>query len=337
MAGQRRPAYLVATHRSGTNLLRSLLGGHPEISAPAPFEETFPHTELPGLTPDRQRKYVRDLLICQKHCPHGLHEELRAANVCERMDEWSFYELQRALYEEYASLQGSSVWVTKYNGYHFAQVEDGVEFYDDLKVIYLVRDPRDVALSFKSASVGPYHPYMSSGRWTIEQSVGKRLLEDPDVDVHFLTYEDLLRTPDDELRDLCEFLGVEAVDEMLSHHERDEAEHMADNAHMFENLSKPILSDNYGKFRDRLPDEEVRIVEKVAREAMEYFGYDFVHSAGELDDFELRDREVYERRNEALRKEFKRQMWRDSTRELLRLRMWHKYKLFLHLRYSVLG
>lgn len=333
---QRQPTYLIATHRSGTNLLRSILGSHPEISAPAPFEEAFPHTILPELDRGRQRKYVRDLLICQKHCPHGLHEEMRPDNVHERMDEWSFYELQRALYEEYASLQASSVWITKYNGHKFSQVEDAVEFYDNLKIIYLVRDARDVALSFKSASVGPYHPYMGSGLWTVEQSVGKRLLENSDVDVHAVKYEDLVQAPNDEIRDLCAFLDVEVVDEMLSHHEREEAEHMADNAHMFENLSKPIMSDNYGKFRDELSDEEIGIVEKVAREALDYFGYELTHSEEELDEIQLHDRETYEERDRAMQKAFNKEMWRDDPGEMLRLRMWHKYRVFLHLRYSVL-
>lgn len=224
MTSQRQPVYLVATHRSGANLLRSILGGHPEVSAPAPFEETSPYTILPELNLTQQRKFIRDLLICQKYCPHGLHEKMSPAAIHERMDVWSFYELQRAIYEEYAKQQGSSVWITKFNGYQFNQVGDGVEFYDNLKIIYFVRDARDVALSLKSTSVGPYHPYLSAGRWTIEQSVGKNLLEDSEVDIYLVKYEDLLQNPNDEIQSMCDFLGVDVVNEMLSYHEREDTE-----------------------------------------------------------------------------------------------------------------
>lgn len=327
-------AYLVATARSGTNLLRSILEGHPRIAAPPPFEEAFPR-ELPELRPDERRKFIRDVLLCQKYSSHGLHADISPEDVQERQHEWSFYELQRGFYESYADSRGAHLWVTKYNGTPFSRVEGAVDHFDDLKLLYLVRDVRDVALSFKSTTVGPYHPYLSAGLWTLEQSVGKRLLEREDPDVLLVKYEKLLEDPNREIRRICSFLDVESVDEMLAYHERSDTEQMASRAHMFENLSRPIMSDNYGKFHDELPAKELKIVEKVAREPLQYFGYELVHSEERLDDLDLQDRAAYEEIDDRMETEFVRRRWRENPREMLDVRLWQRFIFFLYLRYGL--
>lgn len=330
-----QPVYLVATSRSGTNLLRSILAGHPEVAAPAPLETGIPDTTLPDLDPRRQSQYVRDVLICQRFSPHGLHEDLSPAAVCERTDEWTFAELQAALYEAYADCQDASVWLTKYTGPQFTHVQDALRFHDELKLLYLVRDARDVVLSMKSTTVGPYHPYFSAGTWQVEQSIGRNLLETYGIDVHAIQYEDLLEDPNREIRDACEFLGIEAVEGMLAYHEREDTRHMSSKTHLFENLSRPIISDNYGKFRDQLPADEIRIVEKVAGDELAFFGYDLVHSAAELDEVTLADEDEYEQAEKELSTAFARRKWREDTREMLDLWLWRKYRSFLLLRYHV--
>lgn len=333
MSERTQPVYLISTSRSGSNLLRSILGGHSVISAPAPFETAFP-LELPDVSGDRRRKYVRDVLIWQQYSPHGLHEELDPAAVDDRMDEWTFYELQRALYERYAEREDSDVWVTKHNGKRFRTVPEAVEFYDDLKLIYLVRDGRDVALSFKTAMTGPYHPFYSSNLWSDEQSIGGKLQNDGSVSLHTVKYEDLLQDPNSEIRDVCDFLGVDVENELLSYHEREDTNHMAENAHMFENISKPILKDNYGKFREELPEEELKLVEKIAGDELRRFGYDLVYSPEELDRIDVPPKSAYRDEEKSRREEFSKRMWRNSPKEILGLRLGQKFKFFLRLRYS---
>lgn len=333
MSERTRPVYLISTSRSGSNLLRSILGGHSAISAPAPFETAFP-PDLPDISAKQQRKYVRDVLIWQRYSPHGLHEELDPSAVANRMDEWTFYELQQAIYEHYADRQDSNLWVTKHNGKRFRNVPEAVEFYDDLKLIYLVRDARDVALSFKTAMTGPYHPFYSSKLWRDEQSIGRKLQNNDSVAIHTIKYEDLLRDPNSEIRQVCDFLGISVENELLSYHEREDTNHMAENAHMFENISRPILKDNYGKFRDQLPDEELELVEKIAGDELQHFGYDLVHSPEEIDQMEAPREATYRDEAKSMRKEFSKRMWRNSPKELLRLRLGQKFKFFLRLRYS---
>jgi hypothetical protein len=331
MQKQKQPSYLLATSRSGTNLLRSIIDVHPEVSAPPPFENAFPQ-QFPQLEGDRQRKFIRDVLIWQNYSVHGLFADIEPADVHARMERWGYYELQRAIYEAYADDQDTTHWISKYNGKNFEILDGGLEYYDDLKIIYLVRDARDVALSFKDAIPGPFHPYLGAQLWNREQSIGTRLLQDSDVDVHLVEYEDLLQQPNREIREICEFLDLDPVDEMLAYHDREETKQMAQ-VHHFENISKPIMSDNYGKFHDQLSDEEVGIVEKVAGDTLKSFGYELVNSEKDLENRTLADESVYNRKNDALSKEFNGKMWRNDPREMIGIRLDQRFSFFLRLRY----
>jgi len=81
-----------------------------------------------------------------------------------------------------------------------------------------------------------------------------------------------------------------------------------------ENLASPIMSDNYDKFHDRLPDEEVRLTEKIAGDELEYFGYELVNSRDQLEEVEP-DPERYSSLDKKLRRNETLRDWRDSPRE----------------------
>ncbi|MDY7081697.1 MAG: hypothetical protein SXQ77_04650, partial [Halobacteria archaeon] len=106
-------------------------------------------------------------------------------------------------------------------------------------------------------------------------------------------------------------------------------------ADVFENLSSPIKSDNYDKFHEQLPDEEVRITEKIVRDELEFFGYELVHSEEELDSFNL-DTEKYRSEDKKLtRKAFIRD-WKQSPREQIKRQITKSFAGYMVLRYGVL-
>lgn len=328
-----QPVYLFASERSGSNLLRTIVGNHPEISAPPPFETAFP-SSFPTLKPARQRKLIRDILIWQKYSIRGLYEDIDPNDVQQRLDNLSFFGLQKALYETYAKKQGSSIWVSKYsNTGYFKQASEAFDFYDDLKIIYLVRDPRDVALSCKSALTNSYHPYFSVQEWKEEQELGKELLESRD-NVHLVRYQDILEDPNAEIRSICDFLDIEAVDDMLAYHKQEEAQKRSSNTRFLKNVSKPIMSDNYNKFLDQLSAEEIDIAEKIAAEELQYFDFDLVNSEEELSEFSLEDESVYQTKDKSLKEDFERRMWREDPIERLTIRLGLRFALFVHTRYN---
>jgi hypothetical protein len=144
--------------------------------------------------------------------------------------------------------------------------------FPDLQVIHLIRDGRDVALSYKAAFFGPKHAYHLAERWgqylaAAEESQAV-LGEGGFLPVR---YEDLTADPERELRRICDFLGEEFAPSMLTFH-RGALAQISDQRNLA-NLRRPILTDNVGKWRKEMSAREIRIFEALAGAKLERYGY----------------------------------------------------------------
>lgn len=149
-------------------------------------------------------------------------------------------------------------------------------------IIVPIRDPRDVALSFKkrmdSLEKGIVH-------WKSANALVRKRAEQVG-DLLTFRYEDLIGDPLRTLERICEAIGLEFSDAMLQFHE-DEREwfraterretagaHGADHRDLRNwQIHQPIM-DNRGKWRAGLTSEEVGQVESECAGLMAYFGYE---------------------------------------------------------------
>lgn len=97
-----------------------------------------------------------------------------------------------------------------------------------------------------------------------ERRVGARLQR--------VRYEDLITRPEAVCRDLCGFLGVEFDPAMLEAHASGEAARTAEKSVLWANLTRPVQSDNSGKWR-RDSVENVSQFERGAADALDALGY----------------------------------------------------------------
>jgi hypothetical protein len=336
----RTAVFLLSTERSGSNLLRSILNAHSEVTAPHPFETGYPWqltTSPEELTASERRRLLRDILLNKEFSFHPLSVPLNVENVhrrVERQVEKSVLALQDAFYSEAAQKENASIWVSKYPGL-WSWIDDANTFYDDLRIVYLVRDPRDVVLSFKKCKVGDYHPYFNAKRWREEQKQGIELLKN-EGNIHLVRYEDVLTDSESEIEDVCEFLNIEFELDMLEFYKTEEAKKTADSSDVFKNVSSPIDESNSEKFRDQLPRKEIRMTEKVIDESMEYFGYERVVEKTELERFDL-SVAGYEEENEKQLRRAKRQQWIENTTEELKSFLSGSFSRYMILRYGLLS
>jgi len=335
------PALLLSTERSGSNLTRSILNTHSNIAGPHPLETAYPWRKtdpVDGFTPEKRRRLVRDILINKQYSFHPLVETLDIDAVAERLessDRNSFLAVQQALYDEYADTVDATYWLSKDPGM-WDYLDRAFERYDDLKVVYLVRDPRDVVLSFKTSNVGDYHPYFNAKRWQKEQKLGLELLDEHPEQVHRIRYEDLLQQPETEAESLCSFLELEYEPGMLYYYESEDAKQASQSAEVFENLSVPIKSDNYGKYKDQLSREEIQLTEAIAADEMEQHGYELENDRETLAAFEM-DVERYEKRNTDLARSAALNDWRENPNEQIRRYTSRSFSYYMVLKYGLLG
>jgi hypothetical protein len=97
-------------------------------------------------------------------------------------------------------------------------------------------------------------------------------LQDADK-ICWTRYEDLISEPEVELRRLCEHLGIEFHHQMLAYHQKDLTLKISERLYGWQNLGKPVITDNFGKYRRELTELEIRYIENLCHQEMDYFGY----------------------------------------------------------------
>ncbi|MDY7081698.1 MAG: sulfotransferase, partial [Halobacteria archaeon] len=227
-ASEKQPIFLLSTERSGSNLVRSILNTHPDISAPHPLETAYPWKKVVSpheMSERKARKILRDTVINKNYSFHPLEVTIDVDNLYERWTEQkqhSLLSIQNALYFESAEQEDNSAWVSKYPAL-WDCLDDIMEYYPNPKFVYLVRDARDVVLSFKRSNVGRYHPYYNAKRWQEEQERGIEFLGEHKDAVHVLQYKKLLQDPESVVKSMCESLDIEYDQRMLYYYETEEA------------------------------------------------------------------------------------------------------------------
>ena len=174
----------------------------------------------------------------------------------------------------------------------------------DLKYVYLYRDGRDVAVSFKKAIVGEKHIYHLANQWKYDQDACIKLAETIDENRFFsLNYETLITQPEATIKKLCNFLDIEYAENMLNFYTSKESKITAAAGEMWQNLEKPIISNNTGKYLKELRQEEIEIFELINQDVLEKLNYQLHTSLANTALISEDSIEQYDLENKRLKKE----------------------------------
>ncbi len=266
----------IGTQRSGSNLLRLMLDSHSQISAPHPphLLKTFrPLLEYYGdLSKMRNRSnLVNDMCDWVEANPVPWEGTmLSRGRIIEESS--TIIDVFRLIYEARMQLDKANIWCCKstFNINFVGDLESVIKpFY-----IYLYRDGRDVATSFKKAIVGPKHIYHLARKWSSEQEAAREFLSGiPTKRYISLSYEDLLGKPEGSVQEICEKLGIIYESEMLHFYTSNESRRTADSGEMWKNVLKPVLRNNSGKYLKELPDSDIALFESIAGNELQALGY----------------------------------------------------------------
>jgi hypothetical protein len=269
-----RPLFIFGCPRSGTSLLTRMLHAHPNIAIPYEshlYNRVFPlvHPAL-DLTDQRDRqRLVGEILrtdyVKRWDPPASLTDTLAAIS---RPD---FHGVVHGLLHAWAARQQKSHWGEK-TPQHTLRWRTIREGFPDLQVIHIVRDGRDVALSYRAAHFGPKHVYQLARRWlkyvSAAEEAGAAL---GPAAFLMIRYEDLLEHPERALQRVCAFLAEPFTPEMLSYHQA-EAAYPTDPRNE-DNLRRPVLSGNMQKWRTQMSARDRRIFEALAGDVLGRYDY----------------------------------------------------------------
>ena len=304
------PIFMIGTQRSGSNLLRLMLNQLPGIAAPHP-----PHVlqRLMPLVPSygdlRQDENFQLMVedVCRLVELNPVPWEgvtLDRANIAKRCRERSLVAVFGAVYQALAEAQGANTWLCKslQNVLYLPEIQ---AYFPNAQYIYLYRDGRDVAVSFRKAVVGEKHFYFIAKEWADAQrlAIKHRALTPPERFVN-ISYEELTAEPEKTMRRLCGFLSVEYQNSMLEFHKSEEAHRAAESSALWGNVVKPIMADNTRKFLREADEADIRIFESVAGDVLDALGYERAYvKRGQEQKFTDADVQRFKEENERLKRE----------------------------------
>ena len=270
---QHNPFFIFGCPRSGTSLLSRMLASHPNLAVPYEshlYDSVFPIVQRYG---DPSRRSARARLVSEILRTEPIRRWTPPPSLpdtLEAIQRDDFHGIVEALMRSWASSQGKSHWGEK-TPQHTHCWRANSEGFPQLQVLHLFRDGRDVALSYREAHFGPKHVYPLARRWRTYLAAVEEARANLGDDVFLqVRYEDLVAEPERELRRICRFLGEEFAPSMLTFYQ-------ARNFHVdqrnAENLNRPVMAQNVGRWRTGLTAREVRIFEALAGLYLERYGY----------------------------------------------------------------
>lgn len=287
------PIFVVGNSRSGTTLLGSVIGRHPEVHM---FRELHFFEQLWSPDGDRSREpperltQVAARLLCierEGYLGHGdpeKYEREAEALVADLGERPSSREVYAAFLESETRRNGASraCEQTPRNVFYLAEILD---WFEDARVVHMVRDPRDVLLSqkkkwrqrFMGAENIPlreavrswvnYHPLTIARLW--QSSMDAAGPFEGGAAVATIRFEDLVRHPEPTVEKVCRHVGVDYSPDLLA-----VSRDLVISSHRGRREERGIDSGAAGRWREGdLTDTEIYICERTVGEEMERRGY----------------------------------------------------------------
>ena len=264
---------LLASERSGSNLLRTLLGNHSDISAPVaphlikifyPIKHYYSDLHSP-----KNNKYLfNDMLEIVNHPFSDWKLKLDYENI-NSLRTTSIVKMMNYLYMKEAERNQKSFYCSKgINTFRYInQIRNEVP---NMRFVHLVRDPRDVVASWMQRSSSLSSSYDAILQWKKQQKMLIKLRKDYHFNCISIRYEDLINDSEKTMNKLLSALSLK-IDEKcyktnLQNKESQKSEY-------WKNLSRPILAKNTNKFKKKLCQEDILMIETIAKEEMRIFDY----------------------------------------------------------------
>ncbi len=281
-------SFLMCSERSGSNLIVKLMNGHSNVCGPSTKHIINPVARNLFRYEDiRKEENWTDLLndICNlMNVEFSVWKKSFSLDELQKLaPRGDIALLIKNIFLEEAKANGKQHVFIKEN-----QVYEFLPFllinFPEAKYIYQVRDPRDMALSWKKNADHFGGVVKAATQWQKDQqSTLKNYNELRKVGkAHFVKYEDLIENPESAARDICEFLGIPYEDSILEFYKDDVTQKNASMQKAWSNLSKAVLRGNKKKYEAELSRDEIMAIEKICRFEMTCLGYNTEFSMDEL-------------------------------------------------------
>lgn len=297
-----QPVFVVGPTRSGTDLMRDILTRHQSISIAAEthyFDDIRTTFESPSDVRVDAADAVRleDYFLALTHRSFGHAGEadkgwMSRTDLRERANELggsadSYFEA----YVELVAKDDSVTVLGEMTPRHVFRIDDIVERYPDARIVAMMRDPRAVTASYRDwqcvngvdlerdpdyavlledemlRARRSYHPVLMATLWRGQAgSMLKAREQHGPQQVKIVKYEALIANPRSAVDELCDWLGVPFNPDMVGVVEQESTS-------LRSRRSRGVLRDGAERWRTRLDNTEIALIQSVTRSRMIEAGY----------------------------------------------------------------
>lgn len=273
----KNPIFIVGLPRSGTKLIRDILNNHSMVKIPSIETNFLPY--LHSLTINIKNLENRENFykFYNKIIKTTYFLYLKKQNTkiidkdywYDRCKKYTSSEIFKILIMHDMSIDSNDdvIWGDKSPSY-ITKINLIKELYPNAKILHIVRDVRDVALSSRKA--WGRNIFGTAYRWNNGLNNFDSCIKKYENDIFQLRYEDFLRKPKDNILDICDFLQIEYEIGMESL--KNVTENIGDAKNM-----KRIKKDNTKKFFNGLNTNEIKKIERLCFENLKLYDYDVIY------------------------------------------------------------
>lgn len=231
--------FVIGYGRSGTTMMGHILGNHPDVHMFRElnfFEKLWDRNSEHTLTISEALDLAARLIGISKEGygfikDHTKYKE-KGREIIEDIDEKTITPIKvyKTFLRRTTEEKGKSIPCEQTPGYVF-YLDEILKIFPDAKIINMIRDPRDVLVSRKNMwrkytmretpiplhrkirNWVHYHPISSSFLWKSAIIAAQPYVAR--TQIHQVKFEDLLMNPEEEINNVCDFIGISYLSTML--------------------------------------------------------------------------------------------------------------------------
>jgi hypothetical protein len=281
--------YIISMGRSGSTLLEFILDAHPNIAIPTEsrfiIHLYYKYKSKKKWSKKDKESFLNDLFKDFKFNSNwDIDKEKLKREIINSPANISFFELCKIITANYISfypkeeikLLGSK------NPIYALWCDVLYQLNQDSKFIHLIRNPLGVVASHKK--LGFKNLTYFAFRWNLMNKHIEKLKRK--IPTNFLTvkYEDLLKTPEGTIQQVCDFLNIEYYPSQLTFNEtiktyqskiianKEEHKIKMFNSH-FKNLVHPITNSFSDSWKETLTEKEIQTVCSITKKVATNYDY----------------------------------------------------------------
>jgi hypothetical protein len=265
------PVFIGGLDRSGKTTMRAFLASHPSVAIPAVGSnmETYFYRRYGDLADPANLERCLSAMLRYKHVRFLQPDPARIRHEFAQGE--PTYERLFALFlMHFAEREGKPRWGAQ-TGLIERYADALFGAYPGVRVVHMVRDPRDRYEA--SRALWPGGNGLAGGataRWRYSVALAERNRRRYPDGYLVVRFEDMVRRPEDTVREVCDFIGEPFVPEMLAMPCAEKHRGLLRSGGGEDLLSEAFI----GRFRGRIPPRELAFMQLHAGRKMRALGYE---------------------------------------------------------------